>query len=34
VIFQGRSSEDKANTLKRAHVVDLILRFVSHHNPA
>ena len=34
VIFQGRSSEDKANTLKRAHVVDLILRFVSHHSPA
>ncbi len=34
VIFQERSGEDKASTLKRAHVVDLILRFVSHHKPA
>lgn len=30
VIFQDRASQDKANTLKREHVVDLILRFVSH----
>ena len=30
LIFQDRQSEDKANTLKREHVVDLILRFVSH----
>ena len=31
VIFQDRASQDKAETLKREHVVDLILRFVSHH---
>lgn len=31
LIFQDRASLDKANTLKREHVVDLILRFVSHH---
>jgi AcrR family transcriptional regulator len=31
VIFQQRASQDKANTLKREHVVELILRFVSHH---
>jgi AcrR family transcriptional regulator len=30
VIFQDRASKDKANTLKREHVVDLILRFVGH----
>ncbi len=30
VIFQNRASQDKADTLKREHVVDLILRFVSH----
>ncbi len=30
VIFQGRVSHDRAQTLKRAHVVELILRFVSH----
>jgi len=30
LIFQDRASEDKANTLKRVHVVELILRFVSH----
>ncbi|PUE07829.1 TetR/AcrR family transcriptional regulator [Limnohabitans sp. T6-20] len=30
VIFQGRASTDKADTLKREHVVELILRFVSH----
>ncbi|MGV1045956.1 TetR/AcrR family transcriptional regulator [Limnohabitans sp.] len=30
LIFQDRASPDKANTLKREHVVDLILRFVSH----
>ncbi len=34
VIFQGRSSPEKANTLKREHVVELILRFVGHHIPA
>jgi hypothetical protein len=34
VIFQGRSSPEKANTLKREHVVALILRFVGHHIPA
>jgi AcrR family transcriptional regulator len=34
VIFQDRASQDKANTLKREHVVDLILRFVSHSIPA
>ena len=34
LIFQDRASQDKANTLKREHVVDLILRFVSHHIPA
>jgi len=31
LIFQDRASPDKADTLKREHVVDLILRFVSHH---
>jgi hypothetical protein len=31
LIFQDRASQDKANTLKRVHVVELILRFVSHH---
>jgi AcrR family transcriptional regulator len=30
VIFQDRTSPDKANTLKREHVVELILRFVGH----
>ena len=30
LIFQDRASQDKANTLKRVHVVELILRFVSH----
>jgi AcrR family transcriptional regulator len=30
LIFQDRASQDKANTLKRVHVVALILRFVSH----
>jgi AcrR family transcriptional regulator len=30
VIFQDRVSADKANTLKREHVVELILRFVRH----
>ena len=30
VIFQDRASTGKAETLKRAHVVDLIQRFVSH----
>jgi AcrR family transcriptional regulator len=30
LIFQDRHSQDKANTLKRVHVVELILRFVSH----
>ena len=30
LIFQDRASQDKANTLKRGHVVELILRFVSH----
>jgi AcrR family transcriptional regulator len=30
LIFQDRQSHDKANTLKRVHVVELILRFVSH----
>ena len=30
VIFQDRVSHDKADTLKRVHVVELILRFVSH----
>ena len=34
VIFQGRSSTEKANTLKREHVVELILRFVGYHIPA
>jgi AcrR family transcriptional regulator len=29
LIFQDRHSQDKANTLKRVHVVELILRFVS-----
>ena len=29
LIFQDRASQDKANTLKREHVVELILRFVS-----
>jgi len=29
LIFQDRLSSDKADTLKREHVVDLILRFVS-----
>lgn len=29
LIFQDRASQDKANTLKRVHVVELILRFVS-----
>jgi AcrR family transcriptional regulator len=28
LIFQDRASQDKANTLKRVHVVELILRFV------
>ena len=28
LIFQDRHSQDKANTLKRVHVVELILRFV------
>ncbi|MBP8148810.1 MAG: TetR family transcriptional regulator [Limnohabitans sp.] len=30
LIFQDRASFDKADTLKREHVVELILRFVSH----
>lgn len=30
LIFQDRASQDKANTLKRVHVVELIQRFVSH----
>lgn len=30
LIFQDRASQDKADTLKREHVVELILRFVSH----
>jgi AcrR family transcriptional regulator len=30
VIFQDRSSNGKADTLKREHVVELILRFVRH----
>jgi AcrR family transcriptional regulator len=30
LIFQDRHSQDKANTLKRVHVVELILRFVGH----
>jgi hypothetical protein len=30
LIFQDRASQDKATTLKRGHVVELILRFVSH----
>jgi AcrR family transcriptional regulator len=30
LIFQDRASQDKAATLKRGHVVELILRFVSH----
>ena len=30
VIFRDRASTGKAETLQRAHVVDLILRFVSH----
>jgi hypothetical protein len=30
VIFQSRASTDKAETLKREHVVDLMIRFVSH----
>jgi AcrR family transcriptional regulator len=30
VIFQDRASADKADTLKREHVVELIVRFVSH----
>jgi len=34
VIFKDKASEGKAETLKRQHVVDLILRFVSHHIPA
>ena len=34
VIFQNRASKDKADTLKREHVVALILRFVSHSIPA
>jgi AcrR family transcriptional regulator len=29
LIFQDRASQDKADTLKRVHVVELILRFVS-----
>ncbi len=34
LIFQDRASQDKANTLKRVHVVELIQRFVSHSIPA
>ena len=34
VIFKDKASEGKAETLKRQQVVDLILRFVSHHIPA
>jgi AcrR family transcriptional regulator len=34
LIFQDRSSQEKATTLKRGHVVELILRFVSHSIPA
>lgn len=34
LIFQDRASQDKAATLKRGHVVELILRFVSHSIPA
>ncbi|PUE43945.1 TetR/AcrR family transcriptional regulator [Limnohabitans sp. Hippo3] len=30
LIFQDRASQDKATTLKRVHVVELIQRFVSH----
>ena len=30
LIFQDRASQDKAATLKRGYVVELILRFVSH----
>ena len=30
LIFQDRASQDKADTLKRVHVVELILRFVCH----
>ena len=30
VIFQDRASANKADTLKREHVVELIVRFVSH----
>jgi AcrR family transcriptional regulator len=30
LIFQDRASQEKANTLKRVHVVELILRFVGH----
>ena len=33
VIFKDKASLGKAETLKRQHVVDLILRFVSHHIP-
>jgi AcrR family transcriptional regulator len=34
LIFQDRASQDKATTLKRVHVVELIQRFVSHSIPA
>jgi AcrR family transcriptional regulator len=34
LIFQDRASQEKATTLKRGHVVELILRFVSHSIPA
>ena len=34
VIFQDKASTAKAQTLKREHVVELILRFVSHSVPA
>ncbi len=34
VIFQSKASPGKAKTLKRAHVVELILRFVGHAVPA
>ena len=34
LIFQDRASQEKATTLKRSHVVELILRFVSHSIPA
>jgi AcrR family transcriptional regulator len=30
VIFQDKASQGKAETLKREHVVELVLRFVSH----